>query len=204
MKKIIIIMFGMGLFFSSTVDANIKNLQRFFKKVKTFQAQFIQVVEDEGMNRLQESSGTMWIERPGRFRWNYDAPLKQQIVSDGKKLWVYDIELEQVVVRKMHGSLGQTPAILLAGRAALSKNFALETLDNEGKLQWVKLIPKNKDGGYQDIRIGFENGKIRSLLMIDGFGRRTRITLYKTRENMPIKRSVFRFKIPPKVDVIGQ
>ena len=162
------------------------------------------MVEDEGMNVLQESSGTMWISRPGKFRWNYDAPLKQQIIADGKKLYVYDIELQQVVIRKLRGGLGHTPAILLAGKGRLKQNFKIVKLENSGNIEWIKLIPRRKDGGYKDIRIGFEKGRIRSLLMVDGFGRRTRITLYKTKENQPIKSSLFKFTPPPKVDVIGR
>ncbi len=203
MKHILVFILLLPLI-APSVQASPKNLQRFFKQVHTFSARFNQVVLDEGLNRLQESSGTLYIQRPGKFRWDYDSPLKQYIIADGKKLWVYDVELQQVVVRKLTGSLGHTPAILLAGKGALSGNFKIRRMDNAGKLQWVRMTPKYKDGGYEDIQIGFENGRLRTLTMIDGFGRTTRITFYQTRENKRISPKRFIFKVPANVDIIGQ
>lgn len=204
MKRKLLILLAFFLLAPMTVQASPKNLQRFFKQVHTFSARFNQVVLDEGLNRLQESSGTLYIQRPGKFRWNYDSPLKQHIIADGKKLWVYDVELQQVVVRKLTGSLGHTPAILLAGKGMLSGNFKVRRMDNAGKLQWVRMTPKHKDGGYEDIQIGFENGRLRTLTMIDGFGRTIRITFYQTKENKRISPKQFIFKAPANVDIIGQ
>ena len=128
-----------------------EDLRRFFKDVHSFTARFNQVVLDESLNMLQESSGTLWIQRPNRFRWNYDVPFEQQIVGDGKKIWVYDVELQQVTVRQLTGGLGNTPAILLAGRGTLDDDFTVKALGSQGKLQWLQLIPKVNDGGFEDV-----------------------------------------------------
>lgn len=180
------------------------DLRRFFKDVQSFTARFNQVVLDESLNMLQESSGTLWIQRPNRFRWNYDAPFEQQIVGDGKKIWVYDVELRQVTVRGMSGGLGNTPAILLAGRGTLDDDFVVKSLGTQGKLDWLQLIPKSKDGGFEDIRVGFDKGKLRVLEMIDGFGQTTRIALRNAAENVEISPDKFVFKAPPGVDVVQE
>lgn len=180
------------------------DLRRFFKDVQSFTARFNQVVLDESLNMLQESSGTLWIQRPNRFRWNYDAPFEQQIVGDGKKIWVYDVELRQVTVRAMSGGLGNTPAILLAGRGTLDDDFFVKSLGTQGKLDWLQLIPKSKDGGFEDIRVGFDKGKLRVLEMIDGFGQTTRIALRNAAENVDINPDKFVFKAPPGVDVVRE
>lgn len=180
------------------------DLRRFFKDVQSFTARFNQVVLDESLNMLQESSGTLWIQRPNRFRWNYDAPFEQQIVGDGNKIWVYDVELRQVTVRRMSGGLGNTPAILLAGRGTLDDDFVVKSLGTQGKLDWLQLIPKSKDGGFEDIRVGFDKGKLRVLEMIDGFGQTTRIALRKVAENVDISPDKFVFKAPPGVDVVQE
>ncbi len=175
MKRYLILV---TILFSFPGHANgLDDLASFFSDVKIYKAKFSQSVLDEGLNVIQETAGVMWIHRPGKFRWNYEPPYEQVIVGDGDKVWVYDIDLEQITVRKMNAALGNTPAILLAGDGDLKKNFLLEDLGRQGKLNWVKMTPKNKDGGYEDIRIGLEGKDIRTLELIDGLGHTTRIHL---------------------------
>jgi len=182
----------------------INDLQRFFNDVQSYTAKFSQVVLDESFNLLQESSGTLWIQRPDKFRWDYDIPFEQHIVGDGERIWVHDVELQQVTVRRVSGGLGATPALLLAGRGKLDENFSVNSLGSQGQLEWTQLIPKNRDGGYEEIRIGFENGRIRILEMIDGFGQTTRIALRDANENVEINAGKFVFEPPPGTDVVGE
>ncbi len=179
-------------------------LDRFFTHVHSFEASFDQVVLDDGMNVIQESTGRLYLERPNRFRWDYDKPYQQHIVGDGKHIWVYDVELAQVTVRRMNGALGNTPAILLAGTGKLEKNFRIKELGRQGKLDWVQMIPRNKDGGFEDIRVGFEGNQLRQLDMIDGLGQTTRVTLRDGRENHKISNKRFTFTVPQGVDVVRQ
>ena len=181
-----------------------QDLQRFFNQVQRYSARFDQVTLDEAMNPIQESSGNLWIERPGKFRWNYTVPFEQHIVGDGKQVWVYDVELKQAAVRRMEGALGATPAILLSGRGALEGIFTIKDLGHQGALDWVQMTPKKNDGGFENIRIGFESGKIRTLEMIDGFGQTTRVTLRDAKENTQISADKFSFKPPAGVDVIRE
>jgi chaperone LolA len=181
-----------------------QDLQRFFNQVQRYSARFDQVVLDEAMNPIQESSGSLWIERPGRFRWQYSMPFEQHIVGDGKQVWVYDVELKQVAVRRMEGALGATPALLLAGKGSLDASFVIKDLGRQGELDWVQMKPKKNDGGYEDIRIGFEKGRIRTLEMVDGLGQTTRVTLKDARENGRISADRFQFRPPKGVDVISE
>ncbi len=180
------------------------SLRRFFSEIQSYNARFSQVVLDESLNTIQESSGTLWIARPDRFRWDYDVPFKQQIVADGSRIWVYDKELKQVTVRPLTGGLGDTPAMLLAGRGKLDENFTIKSLGAQGKLEWAQLTPKRKDGGFEEIRIGFERGRLRMLEMVDSFGQTTRVTLHAPRENAKIDAAKFSFTPPKGVDVVGE
>ena len=199
----IVLLAGACSYSMAAGNNSISSLNRFYKNVKSFSANFTQVVMDESLTTLQESSGKMWIKRPGRFRWDYIEPFKQHIVADGKKIWVYDIELKQATYRDMDGALGHTPAFLLGGSGSLNKNFILKSLGKQGELSWVQMKPKKSDGGYEDIRSGFEKGKIRMLEMVDSFGQTTRITLSKNRENKKINNKLFKFKPPKGVEVVG-
>lgn len=181
-----------------------QDLQRFFNKVQRYSASFDQITLDEALNPLQESSGNLWIERPGKFRWSYAIPFEQHIIGDGKQVWVYDVELKQAAVRRMQGALGATPAILLSGKGALEGVFTIKDLGHQGNLDWVQLTPKKSDGGFEIIRIGFEKGKLHILEMVDGFGQTTRVTMRKPSENPKINADKFSFKPPAGVDVIRE
>jgi len=200
----LIVLFVLSFASLAAQAAATQDLQRFFNKVQRYSARFDQVTLDEAMNPIQESSGNLWIQRPGKFRWNYTVPYEQQIVGDGKQVWVYDVELKQAAVRRMEGALGATPAILLSGKGALEGVFVIKDLGHQGELDWVQLTPKKNDGGFENIRIGFEKGKIRTLEMIDGFGQTTRVTLRDDKENTQISADKFTFKPPAGVDVITE
>lgn len=187
-----------------TADDALKSLQRFFNQVNSYTAAFHQDRLDEGGKPLEESTGRLWIERPNKFRWNYDKPYKQQIVGDGERIWVFDEELQQVTVREMGRALLDTPAVLLAGKGRLEDQFTIKNLGTQGKLEWAQLIPRKKESGFEEFRIGFEQGKIRQLELVDGLGQTTRYTLRDGMENVKISPSRFVFEPPPGVDVVGE
>jgi len=189
---------------SATAKPATDSLRRFFTEVNRFSARFSQVVLDESGKSVQESSGTLWIERPDMFRWDYTKPYKQQIVSDGKHLWVYDAGLQQVTVRPLKGGLGDTPAMLLSGKGRLEEKFIIKPLDTQNGYEWVQLKPRHKDSGYDDIRVGFAQDKLRVIEMVDGFGHVTRVTFDAAKENAPKEDSRFEFTPPEGVDVVGE
>jgi outer membrane lipoprotein carrier protein len=180
-----------------------QSLRHFFGNVHSYSARFNQVVLDESLNLIQESSGTLSLQRPDRFRWDYNVPFKQHIIADGRKIWVYDGELAQVSVRPLTGGLADTPAVLLAGRGRIDDTFVIKDMGVQGKLSWVHLKPRKKDGGFEDIRIGFDGGRMRQLEMVDGFGQTTRVILSDPRENVAIEAGRFQFTPPKGVDVVG-
>lgn len=182
----------------------VESLQRFFDEVERYTAQFTQIVVDEGGKPIQESKGRLWIERPNRFRWNYETPYKQQIVSDGEKLWVYDEDLKQVTVRPLKEGLLETPAALLAGKGRVEQRFNVEDAGAQNGLAWVELTPKGKDSGFENVRLGFERGRLRMFELADALGQMTRYTLRNGSENQPIDPSRFSFTPPPGADVVGE
>ncbi len=180
------------------------SLRRFFSEVNSYKARFKQVVLDDASNVIQESSGSFWIERPNKFRWDYNAPFYQQIISDGKRIWVYDKELQQVTVRPLTNGLASTPAMLLAGKGRLDDNFTVKVLDKADKLEWYELTPKRNDNGFEKIRVGFDNGNMSVLEMVDGLQQTTRITMLSTKENAVIDDAKFSFTPPEGVDVVSE
>ena len=178
-------------------------LDRFFENVNTFKASFIQVVLDENLLSLEETTGLLWIARPGRFRWDYKSAHAQTIVADGKMLWIYDVELEQVTRREQQSAIGQTPAVLLAGGQQYKKDYEVTTLGKQGAITWVSLVPRLNDGSFAEIQLGFENDSLRLIQLLDELNQITRVTLSDVVENESIPETVFNFVPPIGIDVIS-
>lgn len=178
-------------------------LFHFFKEIKTFKAGFSQIVLDENLSAIDESRGSVWVQRPGRFRWNYAEPDPQEIVGDGESVWLYDVALEQVTERNQAEALGRAPAVLLAGKGDLNETYDIQDLGRQGQIDWVNLIPK-EEGSFTEIRVGFKDGKISLMELIDALDQRTRISFYNLTENVKISAKVFKFVPPSGVDIIEQ
>ena len=83
--------------------------------VNPLTADFSQVVRNRDGQIVDRASGRLSLSRPNRFRWDYQKPYLQTIVADGKQLWLYDSDLEQVTVRALEQGLGSTPAMPFRG-----------------------------------------------------------------------------------------
>jgi outer membrane lipoprotein carrier protein len=190
---------------AKTVAKNepVMQLQVFLKVAKSFSADFRQVLINEAGNPTQTSFGVFYLQRPGKFRWNYKKPFQQEIVSNSGKVWFYDTDLEQVTVKKVDESLGSTPALLLSGDVSLEKNYTMEGQGNDGEMQWVKLLPKSQDSSFKYVLIGLEKGTLAGMELSDNFGQLTRIYFSNVIINAPLKQTLFEFKPPKGVDVFS-
>ncbi len=187
---------------SSTAGPGVDSLNYFFDEIQSFKARFGQVVLDESLTEINDGQGTVWVSRPGLFRWNYELPEAQEIVGDGENVWVYDIELEQVTVQSQTRALGSSPALLLSESGDIEKTHVLEEIGTQGRFDWVNLIPKDPENEFREIRIGFEDNRLRLMELLDNLGQRTRISFVDLKENEPISQSVFNFVPPDGVDII--
>lgn len=184
--------------------SSLDRLKQFLSSTQSARSHFRQIVLDRQLSTIQEASGIMEFSRPGKFRWTYDKPKGQLIVGDGEKLWVYDAELKQVTVKKLDQALGQTPAALLAGRNEIEKQFQLKDLGKRGTLEWLEATPKNPDGGFDTIRMGFNGDLLDVMELRDHFGQTTVIRFPDMERNPKLNPSDFKFSPPPGADVIGE
>ena len=189
---------------SVQAETGTQRLQHFMKHVKTLDATFTQeVVSDKGQI-AKTAYGTFLLKRPGKFRWQYQSPSPQVIVSDGRNLWIHDIELEQVTVKPISSGLGSTPAAILLQRHDFNRDYVvLERPAREG-LEWVDLRPKKKNGDFKRILIGLDDEGIQAMDLYDQFGQITMIRFQESQVNKSISNSKFKFTPPPGADVIGK
>jgi outer membrane lipoprotein carrier protein len=181
-----------------------ERLTAFFDKTSSMRAQFQQVVTDNRGQKVQEVSGTMQLQRPGKFRWDYNKPYQQEIVGDGEKIWLFDPELNQVTVRNMSQAIGSSPAALLAGSREVEKNFILEDIKSADKLDWVSAKPKDQDSGFELVKLGFGKAGLEQMELQDSYGNLTSIRFTQLETNPALSSQVFIFKPPVGADVVGE
>lgn len=183
-------------------QTGVETLDQYYARVKSFRASFQQVVLDETLTPLEETSGRVSIVRPDKFRWDYSNPNEQLIIGDGKDVWIYDIDLEQVTVRQFASAMGETPAALLAGGGDLDRDFKIDDVGGIAAVHWVELTPNDKESSFKQIRMGFESKDLRLMELLDQLGQTTRIVFSNISENLTIDSQQFRFTPPIGVDVI--
>jgi len=200
----ILVMFLLMYSSVSVAGNGIDALNQFHKNVKSLKAEFTQVLLDADLNMVQESSGQVWIERPGLFRWEYKKPYPQIIVADGNRIWIYDPELEQVTVKKESDAIGSAPALVLSGKRPLADDFDIQELGRKDDFTWVKLIPKKEDTDFSEITVAFNKKVITLLELTDRLGQRTKIIFKDLVTNTVHDKSRFEFVAPPGTDIIGK
>jgi outer membrane lipoprotein carrier protein len=202
----VLLVFGvaLGLMLDSPIRAEEtaqQQLKAFLQKAATLEAHFVQVQYDERENPGKRSEGRFFLQRPGKFRWNYEKPHHQQIVAAEDKVWFYDVDLEQVTSRRLDAAIGSTPALLLTGNLPLEANFTIESQRNEEGIAIIKLVPKSEEGGFRYVQIGLEKGQLVGMELSDNFGQLTRIYFDQIKTGLRLDPQTFQFKPPPNVDV---
>ncbi|MGB5427821.1 MAG: outer membrane lipoprotein chaperone LolA [Gammaproteobacteria bacterium] len=175
----------------------------FFNGLLTMQADFDQQVLDGNRQLLQSSQGHMWIMRPGRFRWDYVTPYKQQLVADGERLWSYDEELEQVTVQPASEVLTSTPAMLLSGTQPLEQLFNIEETAATAGDRQVTLIPKSDDSNVTRLHVHFSGELLTRIDAEDSFGNTTQFSFTRLERNPKLDEKLFTFTPPAGADVVG-
>jgi len=176
----------------------------FVRGVQSARADFEQKVYDRERRLVQDSRGSFAFLRPGRFRWSTAQPYEQLIVGDGERVWIYDPDLKQVTVRAMGRALGATPAALLAGSAEVERAFEFSAGGQADGLEWLEARPRDKDAGFERMRLGFGAASLEAMELHDHFGQTTRLRFEKLVRNPPLDAGAFRFVPPKGVDVLGE
>jgi len=182
----------------------IDKLKEFIAATQSAQADFTQVVLDQNGKRIQSASGIMQFQRPGKFRWTYQKPYEQVIVGDGEKFWLYDVDLNQVTVKKLDAALGSSPAALLSGSNEIERGFTLKESGSQDGLDWLQAIAKTQDSGFDKILMAF-NAQAELVIMElnDAFGHKTVLRFSAMQRNPKFPAQQFQFTPPEGADVLS-
>jgi chaperone LolA len=182
----------------------IEKLKTFIAATHSAQANFTQEVLDQNGKRIQGASGVMQFQRPGKFRWSYQKPYEQLIVGDGAKFWLYDVDLNQVTVRKLDKALGSSPAALLSGSNEIERGFTLAESANKDGLEWLQATPKGQDSSFNQILMAFNaQSELVVMELNDMFGHKTVLRFSAMQRNPKIPEKQFYFTPPKGADVLS-
>ena len=203
MKKFLTLLFL--LLPLSAHAGGIDKLKEFVAATHSAQADFTQVVLDQNGKRIQSASGIMQFQRPGKFRWTYQKPYEQIIVGDGEKFWLYDVDLNQVTVRKLDAALGSSPAALLSGNNEIERGFTIKESGSQDGLDWLQAISRTQDSGFDRILMAF-NAQAELVIMElnDAFGYKTVLRFANLKRNPQLAPSLFKFVPPVGADVLSE
>jgi chaperone LolA len=180
-------------------------LKTFIAATHSAQANFTQEVQDKNGKRIQSASGTMQFVRPGKFRWEYQRPYEQLIVGDGKQFWMYDVDLNQVTVKKLDAALGSSPAALLSGSNEIERGFVLKNIESRDGMEWLQATPKSAETSFEKILMAFNaKSELAVMELHDAFGHHTVLRFSGLKSNPSLGAQLFKFVPPKGADVLGE
>ena len=194
----------LGLLNAAAQASPASDVEKYIAGLATWSADFKQTIADDSGKVLREAAGKLYLQRPGKFRWDYSQPSEQLVLADGKQIWFYDKDLAQANVRDMDATLASTPAVLLSGGGPVSSQFDITALPPSGGLEWYQLIPKHTDTDFQLVRIGFAKGELASMFLADKLNQVTQLSFTHQSRNAKFAPDLFTFTPPAGVDVIGR
>ena len=180
-------------------------LKVFLKEFETLQADFTQTLLSEDGEQLEKTTGTLYLQQPGKFNWHYKEPYIQKIITNGEVLWIYDEDLEQLTIRTFESDMiERTPAAIILGSSKLEQHFDQVDLGIIEGFNWVELTPRDLEAQYKNIRIGFDAKRLGMMIIADNLGQTTRIDFNDVNKNTKLAADLFNFEIPADVDVIDE
>ena len=193
------------LFTNTTVfaETNAEYLQQKLNNIRTMQASFKQIVSAKNTDN-SNSSGKMALAKPSHFRWQTLKPMPQLFIADGKRLWIYDEELEQVSVRKQGKNLSGAAAIFLSDdNQHLGDDFEISML-KKGKVDYFNLHAKAERSTFSRVELVFSGEMIKQIDLYDELGQHTKVAFTNVELNPELSASLFKFTVPKGTDVVRQ
>lgn len=205
---------------SAAAPATATPLDSYLDNLKTLRTTFLQTLADPHGREIDRASGTLIVQRPGKFSWDiHPQPVVgtdgaagsnagaggagQLMVCDGVNLWFYDRDLQQVTVKPVDAALSATPAMLLSGAVDVRKSFAISSAGQREGLDWVLVEPNGAQADFRSALFGFEHGELRRMILEDKLDQTATIIFQKIERNVPVSAAEVSFKPPAGADVIG-
>jgi outer membrane lipoprotein carrier protein len=182
-------------------------LDRYLEGLTSWRATFTETIVDGRNKKVGSGKGSLLLQRPGKFRWELapdeGADSGQLLIADGRNLWFYDRDLQQVTVKPMDAALSQTPAMLLSGAGRVRDAFAVSDAGERIGLSWVRVVPRQAEADFRFAQLGFKGNELRQMVLEDKLGQKATLSFEGAVRNGPVDPAALSFVAPQGVDVIG-
>lgn len=185
-------------------------LDAYLDHLKTMRASFLQTLADSQGHEIDRASGSIIVQRPGKFSWDIHpqsgsgaGTAGQLMVCDGRNLWFFDRDLDQVTVKPVDAALSATPALLLSGAVDVRKNFTIAPAGERQGLEWVLVEPHGAQADFREALFGFEKGELKRMILEDKLDQTATVIFDKVERNTPVSAAEVSFTPPKGADVIG-
>lgn len=191
-------------------------LDTWLQGLKSLRVQFTQTIKDAQGHTTDQTSGELLVLRPGRFRWDSrddagaagssaaSADSGQVLIADGRNVWFYDRDLQQVTVKPADAALSATPMMLLSGGTEVRKAFDISDAGLKDGLSWLRVKPRAAEADFRQAVLGFAGGELKQMILEDKLGQQATLVFSRSQRNAPVAVSEVSFTPPKGVDVIGK
>lgn len=196
MKKWLVLL--LVVIFPSAFAAADADLEKLLGQYNSYQANFSQVSAGGKNRAAQKSQGRVFMQRPGKFRWETTNPYQQTVIANGDTLWVYDVDLGQATQQSL-AKRGFNPAQLLTEPVTdLTQKFTI-TQESNG---WFKLVPNQANRGFKAAYLQFQNNQLTGLKIINQLNQTNTFAFTQIHLNPSLETGLFKFKPSAKVQVL--
>ena len=183
-------------------ESGLITLKVYLQNFDSFSAKFEQKVLNQSGEVLETSSGIVSLQKPGKFFWTYQDPYSQLLVSNGKTLWIYDEDLEQVTINDINADFQNSPALLLSGDVEIEEKYQVLELGEIDGYFWIELVSKDDETEFNSMRLGFEGSELMGMILFDNLGQITQLLFQEVTKNTTFNDAIFEFIPPDGVDII--
>jgi outer membrane lipoprotein carrier protein len=190
---------------SRSADQIVDSLQKNYDATVDFVADFHQETEVKTLNRKLKASGKLYFKRPGKMLWRYEEPKGQLVLADGKNLYFYQPEQNQVIKSPLKNAFrSDIPLSFLLGLGNLKKDFNATLKGTEENQYVLRLEPKGELGGFSEVfvAVGRSTSDIDWVSVRDAAANVTTIRFSGMRKGVGVQESLFRFQVPDGVDIV--
>lgn len=170
------------------------------KNLSALKAEFTQYELSQDNEKLDVNTGTVWMESPDHFRWEYKDPIEQLIVADGTQVWVYDEDLEQVTVKQQDNKLN--PIYVIINDELSQQHYVIKYVTTDKQIDWVSLTPRVQSDEVKFVWLAIENSSITSIKVFNYFDQVMVFEFHQIEKNPELVNGLFEFTPAEGIDVI--